>query len=67
MPPGSTEFSALKFAERSDVVKLSSAAPDALLRNATSDGEFIRVGTCGVENVGGPDVRATLESSGNTR
>ena len=31
------------------------------------DGEFTRVGTCDVENVGGPEVRPTLESSGNTR
>ena len=34
---------------------------------ATSDGEFARVGTCEVENVGAPLVRPTSESLGNTR
>ena len=32
--------------------------------NATSDGELTRVGTCGVENVGGPLVRPTSEILG---
>src|SRR5262249_29617927 len=35
--------------------------------SATSDGEFTLVGTFGVENVGGPLVRFTLESAGKTR
>src|SRR5262249_32015953 len=34
--------------------------------NATSDGELTLVGTFGVENVGGPLVRVTSESSGKT-
>ena len=35
--------------------------------NATSEGELTRVGTCGVLNVGGPEVRPTSESLGKTR
>ena len=35
--------------------------------NSTSEGELTRVGTCGVLNVGGPDVRPTSESLGKTR
>jgi len=35
--------------------------------NATSEGELTRVGTCGVENVGAPEVRVTSESLGKTR
>jgi hypothetical protein len=31
---------------------------------ATSEGEFTRVGTCEVENVGAPEVRLTSESAG---
>ena len=45
----------------------SSAAVDERVANATSDGELTRVGTCAVENVGGPEVRPTSESSGKTR
>ena len=67
MPPGRTLLLAVNELARTLVEKLS--VPPVLSResNATSEGEFTRVGTCGVENVGGPLVRPTLESLGKTR
>src|SRR5215472_4321035 len=66
MPPGWTLLSAVKLALRTELVNVN---PDPLSRlsKATSEGELTRVGTCEVEKVGGPDVRATLESFGKTR
>src|SRR6266446_7063076 len=67
MPPGSTLLRVVKDPANTIVEKLN--APPELSResNATSDGEFTRVGTMDVENVGGPLVRPTLESFGKTR
>ena len=57
-------------------VKLELMIPDVNVRlpaealrspNSTSEGELTRVGTCGVLNVGGPEVRPTSESMGKTR
>ena len=67
MPPGWTEFSAVKAA--ASVVVVNDRLPDveSRLSKATSDGEFTRVGTWLVLKVGGPDVRLMSESNGNTR
>ena len=67
MPPGCTELLAVKVAASSVVVNRSPSLAASASRNATSEGELTRVGTCGVENVGGPLVRPTSESLGNTR
>ena len=66
MPPGCTELLAVK-EPKSVVVKLRPPLAESRLSNATSEGELTRVGTCAVENVGGPLVRLTFESFGNTR
>ena len=66
MPPGCTELSSVKLAFTRLVVKVRLLV-ESREPNATSDGELTRVGTCGVENVGGPSVRPTSESFGNTR
>ena len=67
MPPGCTELAAVKVAASSLVEKRSPPVGQSASRNATSEGELTRVGTCEVENVGGPLVRPTSESFGNTR
>jgi hypothetical protein len=66
--PFSTEFAAVKVAAR--VVCEDERSPATVLEReskATSEGEFTRVGTCAVENVGAPEVRPTSESFGKTR
>ena len=56
----------MKFGETTAVVNVRSIPLDRDA-NATSDGEFTRVGTCGVLKFGGPLVRFTSESFGKTR
>src|SRR5215467_2766714 len=65
MPPGWTLLAAVKL-PKAEVWKLSDPEEESRLSNATSEGELTLVGTFGVENVGGPLVRPTLEPSGKT-
>src|SRR5690348_6987885 len=66
MPPGFTELLAVK-EPIGVVVKVRLPLAESRSSNSTSDGELTRVGTCDVENVGGPLVRPTSERAGNTR
>src|SRR6516162_9472900 len=56
----------MKAAFKTEVWKLSDFEEESRLSNATSEGELTLVGTWFVEKVGGPLVRATLESLGKT-
>src|SRR5580704_8934919 len=67
MPPGWTLLLAVNVACRTIGMKLSDPLENWRSVTSTSDGELTRVGTLGVENVGGPLVRPTLESAGKTR
>src|SRR5262245_17008883 len=67
MPPGLTLLFAVKVDCRTTGTKLSEPSEDLRSSSASSDGELTLVGTFGVENVGGPLVRPTLESAGKTR
>ena len=67
MPPGWTEFLAVKLPCSVAVAKVRLPGAESRVSNATSDGEFTRVGTLAVEKVGDPLVRPTSESFGNTR
>src|SRR6516164_6406528 len=60
-------FRAVKVADNWVDVNVKLAAAESRESRALSDGEFTRVGTSGVEKVGGPLVLATFESAGNTR
>ena len=62
-----TEARAVKLEARTRVRKESCPRPESRDLKATSDGELTRVGTCGVLNTGGPEVRPTSESLGKTR
>ena len=62
-----TEAIAVKVLLMTRVRKVSCLCMESSDLNATSDGEFTRVGACDVVNVGGPEVRPTSESSGKTR
>jgi hypothetical protein len=65
MPPGKTELAAPE-EPRFVVVKLRLPLAVSRSSSSASDGEFTRVGTLGVEKVGGPLVRPTFERLGNT-
>src|SRR5215475_14978977 len=67
MPPGWTLLLAVNDACTTIGMKLSDPSEAFLSATSTSDGELTRVGTLGVENVGGPLVRFTSESAGKTR
>src|SRR5262249_29171945 len=67
MPPGLTLLFAVKLELITMAVKPGDPAENWRSSSATSDGELTLVGTFGVENVGGPLVRFTLESAGKTR
>ena len=67
IPPGLTLLFAVKDALSTIGMKVKPPPRLSRVSNATSEGEFTRVGTCGVENNGGPLVRPTFESAGNTR
>src|SRR5262249_7978270 len=67
MPPGLTLLFAVKLELITIAVKPGDPAENVRSSSATSDGELTLVGTFGVENVGGPLVRPTLESAGKTR
>src|SRR5262245_42035310 len=67
MPPGWTLLLAINDACTTIGMKLSDPSDAFLSASATSDGELTRVGKLDVENVGGPLVRPTSESAGNTR
>jgi hypothetical protein len=64
--PFRTELAAVNDAARIDGV--NDRLPTVLSRTAESisEGELTRVGIAVVPNVGGPDVRPTSESVGNT-
>ena len=59
MPPGCTEFAAVKLSASSVVVNDSDASALSRVANATSEGELVRVGTW--------MARTVSESFGNTR
>jgi len=63
---GWTELAAVKLEFKTWVERLRLPADVLRSSNSTSDGELSRVGTSGVENVGGPLVRPTFERFGNT-
>lgn len=65
MQPGKPELATLK-EPLSVVVKVRFPPELSRSSSSTSDGELTRVGTCGVENTGGPLVRPTSERFGNT-
>src|SRR5262245_34992603 len=67
MPPGWTLLLAINDACTTIGTKLSDPLENCRSVTSTSDGELTRVGTFGVENVGGPLVRPTSESAGKTR
>ena len=64
MPPGVHRVERGETVPRSVVVKVEVAAGESRSSNATSEGELTRVGTCDVENVGGPLVRPMSEFVG---
>jgi len=63
----STLLFAVKLGLIDVVVAFNSPRLESRDNSATPEGEFTLVGTCGVENVGGPLVLPTSDRSGNTR